>query len=132
MPDQEMNRRLDEFTKKLDDNSKDTSITKERVVHLENKLDKHALEHEEIKRHMQDTRQVLYFGTDRTPGLVEQALSCKMSRDAVKEQAVRDAEKQQEDDEKSRGVTMGWQGWLMFAVTVVLALASIATAFRTH
>ena len=132
MPDDEISRRISDFSvklaensRKLDDNSKDTKETKDKVTHLEGKLDRHQVEHEEIKRHMQDTRQVLYFGTDRNPGLVEQALACKMSRDAEKE-------KDKERDDVAKSVNMGWQGWIMLAMTALLAAATVALAIRAH
>ena len=128
MPGEEINqltRRISEFSVKLDENCKMTSDTRDKVSRLENKLDQHETEHKEITRHMQETRQTLYFGTDRHPGLVEQALACKMARDAAKEA-------DDKDEAHGHQFVMSWQGWLMLLTTLVLAVATVVSVIRMH
>ena len=75
----------------------------------------HAKDHEEIDRRLKFHEQTLYTGDQRQPGLVEQALACKMARDTAKDNVT-----------DKRQIVMGWQGWLMLAVTLILALCAVA------
>jgi len=131
MPGEEINqlsRRISEFSVKLDENSRVTADTRDKVSRLEGKLDQHEVEHKEITRHIQDTRQTLYVGTDRHPGLVEQALACKMARDAAKEAA----EKAEKEESHDHQFLMSWQGWLSILMTLVLAAATVVSVIRMH